>query len=62
MIRRIVPFLVAVASVGLLAAPGAEGAAFADAVHRTARFDGSGLREAKALLAAAALEAERYPL
>src|SRR5512138_275449 len=45
-----------------LAAPGGEGAGFADAVHRTARFDGSGLREAKAFLAAATLEAERYPL
>jgi butyryl-CoA dehydrogenase len=45
-----------------LSAPGTEGAALADAVHRCARYDGSGLREAKARLAAAAFEGERYPI
>ncbi len=45
-----------------LAAPDADGTGFADLVHRTARYDGGGLREAKARLAAAALEKERYPV
>ncbi len=45
-----------------LAAPGADGGALADAIHRLARYDGSGLREAKGQLAAAALDVERYPI